>query len=489
VTISGGPDATQLLRGFLLIGDERLERSSEGRHQHISPLTGAAQAEVPLAGAAEMDRAVRAAREALPAWRRVPGDDKRNLLLRLAQLIEDNADEFTQIAAIEAGVPVRLGGGIASAARTLRYFAGWADKIGGETIPTFPHGGFDYTIHEPYGVVAVLIPWNFPLIASATKLGPALAAGNTVVLKPPELAPFACLRLGELILEAGISPGVVNIVPGGPAGGSALVAHSDVDKISFTGGGETAKKIMRAAAECLTPLALELGGKSANLLFADAEMDKAIQTSAFFGMAMVSGQGCSLPTRLLVEESIYDEVVERVAAFAEKVVVGDPRDQSTVMGPVISQPACDRILSMVDEAVTSGAARLAYGGSRVDGELASGYYIQPTILADVDPLSTIAQKEVFGPVLSVLPFRTEEEAVSIANNTEFGLAAFVHSRDVGRVHRLANELDAGGIWVNGFRGTMSFAPFGGRKNSGFGRDGGRAGLEEFLHPKNVFIDL
>jgi acyl-CoA reductase-like NAD-dependent aldehyde dehydrogenase len=317
-------------------------------------------------------------------------------------------------------------------------------------------------------------------------LAPALAAGNCVLLKPPELAPFAAIRLGELFLEAGFPPGVVNVVTAGPEGGDALVRHPGVDKVHFTGSGATAKKILANALETLKPVGLELGGKSANLVFADADLQNAA-LQGVLGM-QGSGQGCINGTRVLIERSVYEEVLQLMQGIIATLPVGDPAVETTFFGPVINQAAVDRIMGMIDEAKSTGA-RVVSGGERLGGDLADGYFIAPTVFADVANTSQIAQNEVFGPVVAALPFDSEDEAVAMANDTAYGLAAYVQTNDLKRAHRVSAALTAGNIWVNGFFGIPAGAPFGGTKQSGYGRLGGRDGIREFTRPKNVYVAL
>jgi acyl-CoA reductase-like NAD-dependent aldehyde dehydrogenase len=373
-------------------------------------------------------------------------------------------------------------------AEWFTYNAGWADKIGGHVVPFWQADALDYVLEEPYGVVAVIIPWNGPVTAAGMTLGPALAAGNCVVLKPAELAPYGCLRIGELLLEAGFPPGVVNVVPGGPAAGEALVAHPGVDKVHFTGSRATARLVMAAAARNTTPVALELGGKSALLVFEDCDLDAAV-SQAVEGIVRLAGQGCVNNTRVLVEEALCERFVAACAEAVRRVVVGDPLDRRTVMGPVITGAAQERILGMIERARTQGAGRLVTGGDVPPGVAADGYYVAPTVFDRVDPLSELAQQEVFGPVLAVLPFASEEEAVAIANDTEYGLGAYVHTRDLRRAHRLASVLEAGNLWVGRMVGPTPQMPFGGVKGSGFGRLGGREGVREFTRAKNVWVGL
>jgi acyl-CoA reductase-like NAD-dependent aldehyde dehydrogenase len=471
-----------------LIGDRRISDASGGVHRHVYAATGKVTGEIPLAGAAEIDLAVHAARSAAASWARTPGNERRNLMLRFAELLEREAVSLGQLAMVDNSLIGAISnGGPYVAADLFRYNAGWADKIGGDVIATWPQPALDYTYDESYGVVAVIIPWNGPVYAMGMVLSPVLAAGNCVVVKPPELAPYACLRLGELFLEAGFPAGVVNIVPGGPDAGRTLVEHAGIDKIHFTGSGATAQHILRSAAKRLVPVQLELGGKSASLVFEDADLD-AFEPFAISGIVGGAGQGCINATRLLVQSSIYDEVVERASRSARTTVVGDPADATSQMGPVIDETAVNRIMGMIDTA-KQGKARLVAGGERLVGEHAGGYYIEPTVFADVTPDMELANCEVFGPVLAISRFDTYEDAIAIANGTEFGLAAYVWTRDVRTTHRAARDLVAGNVWVNGFTGIPGSVPFGGTRQSGYGRLGGIHGIREFTRPKNVWVGL
>lgn len=485
-------DATDVLpANRMLIGDSWITESSGGTFQHVNPSTGKEQSTVLLAGPAEMDRAVQEARAAVRLWREYLPNERRDVLLRIASLLRAHTDELAAIATLENGAPSCFTPVLCGElpAEYFTYYAGWVDKLCGEVIPVYPMKALDYTRAEPYGVVAVIIPWNGPLTSIGQKVAPALAAGNCVVLKPPELAPFTSIRFAELCREAGLPPGVLNVVPGGPEGGDALVRHPGVDKISFTGGGVTAHKVLQAAGENLTPVVLELGGKSANIVFDDADLDKAITMAVQIGIATLSGQGCVLPTRLLVQDAVYDEVVEQVVDLSETLTVGDPWEPDTVMGPVISAEHCARIEGTIKRAQDEGAGQLLTGGKRLAGSLADGYFLSPTVFGAVDNRSHLAQEEIFGPVLSVIKFNSEAEAVSLANDTRYGLGAFLHTRDVTRAHRLAADLDAGYIGVNGFPLMPPNAPFGGVKQSGYGREGGLEGLREFVRTKNVYVEL
>ncbi len=472
----------------MLIGDAWSDPRGGAIHRHVYAGNGEATVDVGLAGAADVDAAVAAARDAFPAWRALAPARRRDILLRCAELLRRDGALIGQLETIDNASPVRAARGSAGiAADWLAYNAGWAERIHGQTL----HGGsassLDYVEAEPFGVIGVIIPWNGPVVSMGMVLGPALAAGNCAVVKPPELAPFAVRHVAQLFLEAGVPPGVVNIVTGGPEAGRALVQSRGVDKIHFTGSPATARHILRDAAQNITPCAMELGGKSANVIFADADLDAAVPHA----MQMIigkSGQGCIRGTRLLVEDAIYDEVIARCAAIAAGVVLGDPLDEATTMGPVINEAACERIVGMIDRARADGA-RLVAGGARAGGELLPGFYVQPTVFGDVDPHSELAQQEVFGPVLAITRFSGEEQAIELANSTDYALAGYVRTADAGRAHRVARAINAGNVWVNGFCGILPNAPFGGNGISGFGRLGGEAGVREFLRERNIWLQL
>lgn len=470
----------------LFLGADRVTETSSGVLERTNPTTGTTLASFPVAGAEEIELAVTAAWQAFPAWKEFPADQRRQLLHRLAATIREHSGELKQIVALETGTPLAVGS-FEAAADHLEYYAGWADKFEGELITSYPARAFDYVKYEPYGVVGAIVTWNGPVINACMKLAPALAAGNCVVLKSPEQGPFALMRMLELFLDAGLPTGVVNLISGGPDTVQWLIQHPGIRKVSFTGGPQVARKIMATASETLTPVTLELGGKSANLIFADADLDKATRMAAIMATVAASGQGCLFPTRLLVESSVYDEVVNRVSGISQAVAPGDPLDPASQMGPVIGESAVDRILGYIDEA--KGSARLTAGGERFESEWGAGSFIRPTVFADVPADSRLALEEVFGPVLAVTQFDTEEEALLIANSTKYGLAGYVHTNDLRRALRIADRLDAGYIGVNAFPIMTASAPFGGIKSSGFGREGGRAGIEEFVHHKNVYIPL
>jgi aldehyde dehydrogenase (NAD+) len=481
-------DRTQVLESGLLLGDRWVRESLGGTMEHINPATGKPHKTFAIASVAEVDEAVAAARAAFDEWRRWSPDARRDVLLRLASLLADHTEDIGAISALESGnIYSDLVGNYVS--EWFRYYAGWTDKIAGDSLRPYPFTGVDFTVPEPVGVVGLIVTWNGPLGFCAMGGAPALAAGCCLVIKSPELAPFSPVTFGRLCLEAGIPSGVVNVVTGGPEVGHALVSHPGVDKISFTGGTVTARKLQEACAATLKPMVMELGGKSANIIFADADIDAAIPMSSRF--TNNAGQGCSMPTRLLVERSVYDRVVDGVYERARQVVAGDPFDPKVTMGPVISAGAVDRILGIVREAESSGAGKLLLGGNRIGGELAEGFFIEPTIFVDVDNQSALAQNEIFGPVLSVIPFDDEDEAVALANDTQYGLAAYAQTSNLQRARRLIDALRAGNVHINGTGpGPLSPAsPFGGVKQSGYGRQGSRLGLEEFLEIKNVYLNI
>jgi aldehyde dehydrogenase (NAD+) len=468
----------------LIVGSDDRPIGAGGVFDHINPSTGQVQAEIPLAGTRDVDDAVAAARKALKPWRAMKPSDRRDILFKFAQLVRDYED-WTALQVVENGMPSVYASQFAGLAYDwCSYYAAWADKLNGEVVASNDDDGFIYTLPEPHGVVAIIITWNAPLLSLAMKLPPALAAGNTIVLKPAEFTPFTAMVWADLARRAGIPDGVINVVPGGPDAGDALVKHPDVDKISFTGGPPTARAIMRGAAEYLTPVLFELGGKGANIVFDDADLAEAVPFSCMFALAN-SGQGCALPTRLLVQRSIYDDVLNQVVAITSALKVGDPLDADTYVGPLIHADALKRVEGVVDSAIATGAGRLLIGGRRADGELSHGYFMNPTVFADVDPSSELAQREIFGPVLAVTPFGSEEEAVELANSTVYGLTNYIQSSDSRRIARLIPQLNSGTVGVNTGVCNHHLAPFGGNGISGFGREGGKAGLDEFIRVKTV----
>ena len=483
------PDAATLPRNALIIGDRREEQGSGELLAHVYPGTGAVTREFRMAGPDDVDRAVIAARAAFPAWRAMPGDKRRDLFFRLAAQFEAKAMDIAPALVAENGSISMAAPYMAyDAAQKFRYFGGWADKIHGRTIPMWGGPAHDYVSYEPYGVIGAIVPWNGPLFAATMIMAPALAAGNCVVLKAPDLAPYSAMLLAEIILEAGFPAGVVNLVTGAADVGEAMVAHPGIDKIQFIGSGNTARRVLANAAQSLKPCGLELGGKSAVIVFDDAELQGAAKRG-LTGAVSANGQGCVNGTRLLVQRGVYDQYLAMLSAMAGYIQVGDPMDQATTMGPVISEPAMNRILGMVERGVSQGG-RLVCGGERMGGDHAGGYFVPVTVLADVPNDAEIAQNEVFGPVLVVTPFDTEEEAIALANATDYGLGAYVHTRNLRRAHAVTKELQAGQIHVNGSGEAMQpNVPFGGWKHSGHGRLGGVEGLHDFLQPKNIWMNL
>ena len=474
----------------LHVGDQRRSVGGGGEHLHVYPATGEVQGPVPLAGAGDIDDAVEAAQDAFETWRTWTPWQRRDVLVRLADLLDEARDELARLSVLDNGMTLGIAQFTASSVVDYtRYYAGWADKIEGR-VTSSPAQGRElaFTAPEPYGVVGIIITWNGPLVSVGMKVIPAIAAGNTVVVKPSELTPYATEKFMDLVREAGIPAGVVNVLPGTAEAGEALVRHPQVQKISFTGGPHAARQILAACAEGLKPAVLELGGKSASLVFPDADLDAV----AFIATASVhqtlAGQGCALATRLVVHDDVYDELAEKVVAFTDDIVLGDPFDPAAGMGPVVSRAAQERILGMVRQATVDGTAELLTGGGTPDGPLAAGSYVEPTVLGDVDPDSELGQVEVFGPVLSLMRFHTEEEALQIANSTPYGLASYLWTNDVGRINRLVPRLEAGGVYVNGASPvTGCELPFGGLGISGFGREGGLEGLLEFVRTKAVAI--
>ena len=474
----------------LLIGDETLNSASGGVVDHVFAGTGEVNGTVHLAGIEEVNRAVKAAKDAFPVWQAVPVSQRRDLLMSLAKRVVEETDGFTRIVTMEMGAPrIFSSTNPAICSNWIAYYAGWADKISGEVLPSFPANGLNYTIAEPYGVVAVLTPWNGPLSEVGMKASPALAAGNCIVIKPSELAPYSTIRWAELALEVGFPPGVVNVLTGGAEAGDALCRHPDIGKVSFTGSPGTARRIIEASGEQIRPLTLELGGKSPNVIFADADLDRAIPLAVSYGLALMSGQACSAGTRLLVDERVHDEVIERLTTEIAKYVIGDPRDETTTFGPLVNAAAQKRVSGVIETARSAGDGRVAIGGGVPGGQLAAGFFVEPTVFDDVPPEAAIFQEEIFGPVMAVTRFKTVDEAIELCNSTKYGLAAYINTRDITLAHSMATRLRCGSVRINGANRMAPGSPFGGYGESGFGREGGREGLEEFLQIKNVFVDL
>ena len=471
----------------LFINNQWVDPAEGGHFDTYNPATGEVIAQVAAGTAADVDKAAKAARKALESgpWATMDAAERGVLLFKLADLVAAHADELAELESWNCGKTISDSrGDMQGVVNTLRYYGGWADKIEGRTVPV--RGSFlSYTLRQPVGVVGQIIPWNFPLLMMAWKIGPALACGNTIVLKPAEQTPLTALRVAELAVEAGFPPGVLNIVNGlGETAGAAMCVHPEIDKIAFTGHVDTAKIIQKATADTLKRTTFELGGKSPNVIFADANMDDAVE-GAFHAIYFHGGQCCTAGSRLFVEDKIRAEFVERLAAKAKERKIGDPMDPATEQGPQVSQEQMDKILGYVELGQKQGA-KLVTGGHRFGDQ---GFFVEPTIFDNVKDDMAIAKDEIFGPVVSVLPFKHADEVIERANRTYYGLAAAVWTKDIDKAHLFAKQVKAGTVWVNCYHVVDTTTPFGGFKMSGQGRENGEAALEHYTEMKTVTIKL
>jgi (Z)-2-((N-methylformamido)methylene)-5-hydroxybutyrolactone dehydrogenase len=477
--------------GRMLIAGEWCDAASGETFESFNPFTGKAWARVPRAGVTDVDRAVKSARNAFedPSWRSLNATERGKLLHRLGDLVAARADELAALETRDNGKLINeMSAQLHYMPEWFRYFGGLADKVEGRVIPIDRPGMFNYTLEEPLGVVAAITPWNSPLMLGAWKLAPALAAGNTFVWKPSEHSSVSALEFGKLFEEAGFPPGVVNIVTGfGNEIGDALVGHPKVAKIAFTGGDATGAAVYATAARGVKPVTLELGGKSANIVFEDADFDNAVK-GVVSGIFAATGQTCVAGSRALIQRSIHDEFIDAFVEFAKTAKMGDPLDRSTQVGPITTRPQYQKVLDYIEIAREEGARCVLGGGPANRPECGEGWFIEPTVFADVRPEMRIAKEEVFGPVLGVIPFDDEDDAIRIANSSVYGLAAGVWTRDIGRCLKMASRLEAGTVWINTYRVSSYLSPFGGYKRSGFGRESGLLAIREYLQEKSVWID-
>jgi acyl-CoA reductase-like NAD-dependent aldehyde dehydrogenase len=474
----------------LLIGDDWVESASGETFETIDPATGEEICAVAKAGSEDVDRAVAAAQAALEGdWAKMPAAGREQLMQKLAGLIDANGDELAELEALDNGKPVKFARAVdvSGSSAHLRYYAGWPTKIEGETIPVSWPNAFVYTLKEPVGVCGQIIPWNFPLLMAAWKIAPALAAGCTVILKPAEQTPLTAIRLGQLVEEAGFPPGVVNVLTGFGDTGAAMVEHPGIAKIAFTGSTAVGREIGSVAGRMLKRVTLELGGKSPNIILPDADLGAAIKGS-FMGIYFNTGQACNAGSRLYVHKDQYDEVVSGLAEAAKGARVGPGLDNSTQFGPVVSQEQYERVMSYIESGREEGAEAVVGGNGDGDGD-GAGYFINPTLFTNVTDDMKIAREEIFGPVLVAMPYDDLEEVARRANDTEYGLAAGVWTRDVANAHKMAQLLKAGNVYINVWAPADPAAPFGGYKASGIGREMGHANLDAYLELKTVWTSL
>jgi aldehyde dehydrogenase (NAD+) len=475
----------------MLIGGASVEPAAGQWFESFNPYTGQPWALVPRADAQDVNRAVAAARQAFtsPAWRGLTATARGKLLYALADQIAARADELAAIETTDNGkLILEMRAQLRYLPEWFRYYAGLADKIEGRVIPIDRPGFFNFTLEEPLGVIAAIVPWNSPLMLAAWKMAPALAAGNTFVWKPSEHSSVSALEMAPLFAAAGLPPGVVNIVTGfGNEIGDALVGHPDVAKVAFTGGDATGAQVYQTAARELKPVVMELGGKSANIVFADAKLDNAVK-GVVSGIFAATGQTCVAGSRALIHKSIHDEFVERFLTIARTARMGDPLQETTQVGPITTRPQYVKVLGYIDIAKEQGARCVLGGGAAKDPQLGDGWFVEPTVFTGVTPDMRIAQEEVFGPVLSIIPFDSDEEAIAIANSSIYGLASGVWTADIGRALKMAHALEAGTVWINTYRVSSPLSPFGGYKRSGFGRESGLLAIREYVQEKSVWIE-
>ena len=480
---------TKSVQNKLFIGGEFIDGDAGGTIEVLNPHDNSPITEVAEAREADVDKAVAAAAEAFPAWRRMAAMDRGRLLLKLADAVEANADELTRLESIDTGHPLRDTRflDVPRTAVTYRYFGGMADKFEGSVVPV-EEGFLNYLLREPVGVVGQIVPWNFPLMFTSWKMGPALAAGNCVVLKPAELTPLSTLRIAELMREVGFPPGVVNIVPGyGPIAGQRLADHPDIHKLAFTGSTAVGRKIVESSAGNLKKLQLELGGKGANIIFEDANIPAAVGGSAF-AIFHNQGQACIAGSRLILHEAIADEFLDKFIGLAKSIRLGDPLDETIEMGPLTSKMHQERVLKYCDVAKDEGGEILTGGKIPDDPALANGCYVEPTVVR-AKPTDRVCQEEVFGPFVTVTTFRDEEEVMEIANGTEYGLAGGLWTRDLQRAHRLAAQMISGMVWINCYKRVNPGSPFGGVRSSGYGREMGFDAMREYTQTKSVWVNV